>query len=777
MRRSPTRIAVEMRTLDRIPRRSARSPLLIGDLMSAAIASASAFGRSRFPSQRRLRRCAGAIALASAALLGACGGGDDDDDNSQIGLQVHVLSSTSPDWVSGGDALVRVDGNLPAGSTLRLTLNGTDITNSFGNAVVDGHPTGLVTGLANGKNTLVADVMRAGRTDPSATQTITITNYPRSGPMFSGPRETPFFCETQNFTLASGEKLGAALDLDCSIATRVDYVYRTTQATAPAFRPLTTLNALPADVATTTTSDGKSVPYVVRIETGTADRAIYQTAILHDPSRETAPSFASKPAGWNGKLVYTFGGGCTGGWYRQGASTGGVLDDNILKQGYAMASSSLNVFGNNCQDVTAAEAMTFVKERFIETYGPPRYTIGWGCSGGSYQQHQIADNYPGLLDGILPGCSFPEVAFATVYSITDMRLLGNYFQNVVPGQFTETQQAQVAGVVNPKTIYTETVYNGALRIAPDFYCPAILPVGQRYNATTNPTGARCDVYDHAVNVYGRDPATGFARRPIDNVGVQYGLGALNAGNITIDQFLDINEKVGGYDVDAHFVPQRTQADTLATRAAYQTGRLTNGGGGLKDVPIIDYRAYADDQPNGDIHQRYHSFSMRERLIKANGDADNQVMLHEDFRYGYYSSASPLLLRALAEMDKWIAAIQADTATGTTHARIVRNKPASLQEGCMTRDANPTFIAEKQQIASGQCAALYPVKPAPRTVAGESIAADVIKCQLKPVTTADYQVTFSAPQQTRLAQIFPNGVCDWSKPGVEQQGLRGTWLSF
>jgi len=23
------------------------------------------------------------------------------------------------------------------------------------------------------------------------------------------------------------------------------------------------------------------------------------------------------------------------------------------------------------------------KERFIEAYGPPRYTIGWGCSGGS----------------------------------------------------------------------------------------------------------------------------------------------------------------------------------------------------------------------------------------------------------------------------------------------------------------------------------------------------------------------------------------------------------
>jgi hypothetical protein len=728
-----------------------------------------------FSFRRSARPVLGALALGSAALLAACGGGG--DNNGDIGLQLQVLSSTSPDWVSGGDALVRVNGTLPPGSTLRLTLNGTDITNSFGTATVDGHPTGLVTGMTNGSNTLTAEVVRPGGLGLVATQTLTITNYPRSGPLFSGPRETPFLCETQNFTLTGGATLGTALDLDCSIATRVDYVYRTTETTGDAFRVLTDLATLPADVATTTTTDGRTVPYVVRIETGTADRAIYQTSILHDPSHETAPTFANKPAGWNGRLVYTFGGGCTGGWYRQGASTGGVLDDNILKQGYAMASSSLNVFGNNCNDLLTAEAMAVVKERFIETYGPPRYTIGWGCSGGSYQQHQIADNYPGLLDGILPGCSFPEVAFGTVYSITDMRLLGNYFQNTAPGLFSAAQQAEVAGVVNVNTIYTSTVYNGALRIAPDVFCPAILPAEQRYNATTNPTGARCDVYDHAVNVFGRDPATGFARRPIDNVGVQYGLQALNAGVITVDQFLDLNEKVGGYDVDAKFVPQRTVADTLATRAAYQTGRLTNGGGGLRDIPIIDYRAYADDRADGDIHLRYHSFSMRERLIKANGDADNQVMLHEDFRYGYYSSASPLLLRALAEMDQWIAAIQADTGGGTTHEKVVRNKPATLVEGCMTRDADPTFIAEKQEVSSGQCATLYPVEPAPRAVAGGPLAADVIKCQLKPVTTADYTATFSAPQQMRLAQIFPDGVCDWSIAGVEQQGLSGTWLSF
>ena len=29
-----------------------------------------------------------------------------------------------------------------------------------------------------------------------------------------------------------------------------------------------------------------------------------------------------------------------------------------------------------------------------------------------------------------------------------------------------------------------------------------------------------------MNIWGRDPKTGFARRPMDNIGIQYGLTAL-----------------------------------------------------------------------------------------------------------------------------------------------------------------------------------------------------------------------------------------------------------
>ena len=331
--------------------------------------------------------------------------------------------------------------------------------------------------------------------------------------MFSGPHEQPFVCETET------AGLGPPLDADCSIATRVEYQYRTT---GGAFAPWPAgATDYPADLARTTTTQGRTVPYIVRMETGTINRAIYEIALLDDP-------LAHSRRGWNRRLIYNFGGGCTGGWYRQGPSTAGVLDDFMLRSGYALASSSLNVFGNNCKEVTAAETMMMTKEHFIEEFGPVAHTQGLGCSGGSYQQHQIADNYPGLLDGILPGCSFPEVTHATVPFITDAWLLDHYLTTSGAG-WTDEQKRAVTGFANYAT--APNVAAGARRIDPRVFC-AVVPEAQRYDPVTNPGGVRCDLYDHAVNVWGRDPQTGFARRPLDNVGIQYGLKALNSGAIT-----------------------------------------------------------------------------------------------------------------------------------------------------------------------------------------------------------------------------------------------------
>jgi Tannase-like family of unknown function (DUF6351) len=65
----------------------------------------------------------------------------------------------------------------------------------------------------------------------------------------------------------------------------------------------------------------------------------------------------------------------------------------------------------------------------------------------------------------------------------------------------------------------------------------------------------------------------------------------------------------------------------------------------------------------------------------------------------------------------------------------------------------------------------------RTAAGGGLTGDTLKCQLKPLDFAFYPVTFTAAQQTRLEATFPTGVCDWSKPGVDERPPLGAWLDY
>jgi hypothetical protein len=690
------------------------------------------------------------------------------------GLQLRVVSNPRPEFVSGGDVLVGV--TLPAGvqpSAVHLTLNGLDVSSGLRADASGRTVMALVTGLNDGSNALVAT---AGK----ATSKVTVVNHSNAGPVISGPHEQPFVCETDKFTLMSGGVAGKPLDAECSIATRVDYVYKSTAppaatgrgrgAAASIFKPLTDLKNLPSDVAMTTTSLGVQAPFIVRIETGTINRGVYEIAMLFNPAKDAQPDFMTKPSGWNGRLIYTFGGGCAGGWYKQGTGTGGVDDEVMLQQGYAVASNSLNVMGNDCAELMTIESMMMTKEHFIEAYGPPKLTLGFGGSGATYQQHQIGDGYPGLLDGLIVQRSFPDMEFGTVGMISDARLLANYFDKLAATvTFTDEQKRQVAGLGQIATLKTNSLNPG--RITVGEYCS--LPENLRYDAANNPTGARCDVYDHAVNVWGKDPKTGFARRPLDNVGIQYGLGALNSGVISKQQFLDLNAKIGGYDNDGKVVAARTVADPAAIRIAYRMGRMTWGGAGLATTPILDYRAYLDDAEGGNIHLRYHSFSTRERLQKANGYTDNQVMLTDDRRWGD-SLKAPVLRNGLAQMDQWLTKIADDTSKDSKLTKLRRAKPADLVDACWTRDEHPQKIVERQLPTSGKCNELYPANSFPRGVAGSPLAADVIKCQLKPVSASDYKMTFTGDEMARLKQIFPGGVCDWSKPGIDQQPMAGTW---
>ena len=68
-------------------------------------------------------------------------------------------------------------------------------------------------------------------------------------------------------------------------------------------------------MATTTTDQGVTVDYIIRIERGTADRGIHEIAVLYDPTKPWSPM--RRRRGWNGKVFVPFGSGCEY-MYRQG---------------------------------------------------------------------------------------------------------------------------------------------------------------------------------------------------------------------------------------------------------------------------------------------------------------------------------------------------------------------------------------------------------------------------------------------------------------------------
>ncbi|MCB1669851.1 MAG: hypothetical protein KDI29_01935 [Pseudomonadales bacterium] len=694
-------------------------------------------------------------------------------------LSLQAVSTKS--WlVTGGDVLVRVLWSEQQPAALRLELNGEDVTATLRPEPGGTSMTALLTGLRQGDNEVAAWSGNAAR--PSAT--LQLTNYPVTGPIISGPHEQPFYCQTQEFELVTGESLGAPLDSDCSVATRVDTVYysETDQAFKP--YPVDPTAPAPEDLATVVLPDGHEQPFVVRVETGTVNRAIYEIAMLYDPE-EQVPDPWNRSSGWNGKLVYTHGGGCRGGWYQQGNRTGGVLRKGLLEMGYAITSATLNVFGQNCNDLLASETHIMVKERFIEHYGDPIYTIGTGGSGGSYQSHQTADNYPGVFDGIIVSSSFPDVTSATIFTLADARLLNYYFTQVNPEGFTREQQRAVSGFGSWGSI--PNLAQGAARLDPIYSVDTPLEEqggevsiealqSRRYGPTLD-NGVRATVYDHTVNVYGLAENSGRAARPLDNVGVQYGLAALNDGAISVTQFIDLNRAIGGFDRDMNHVPDRHRADAHATRQAFETGRILYGGGGLRETPIIDYRSYTDHREGGDIHMIVHQFSTRQRLIEANGHADNHVM-NVGGLWGF-TEEEPDLGDLFRAMDQWLMAVQANHNDVDKAIKVVNAKPYQLTDNCWDYSGSERENLHEQLSVhnTGRCGELYPVYLTPRHVAGAPLANATVSCRLKPLDRTDYTVEFSDQQLAELDQVFPTGVCDWSRPDAHAASFQGTWLSF
>jgi hypothetical protein len=648
---------------------------------------------------------------------------------------------------------------LPAtasASAVDVDVDGTDVTSAFA-LRPNGRYLGVLTGLSLGSNVVTA-------TAPGVTGArITITNYPIGGPIFSGPQVQPWLCTTES------NGLGAPDDAQCNAGTIYEFFYQPVAGTG--FLPYDPDNP-PADVATTTTDQGRTVPYIIRQETGTHNRGIYTVAVLFDPMQPWEPWAPQQ--GWNGKLHYPFGASC--GTIHSQSDAQSVQNDRALSRGFMVATSSLNVLGNNCNTTTSAESVVMLKEHIIETYGEIRYTTAEGCSGGSIGQHMVANNYPGLLQGIQPNCSFSD-NWSTGLEVIDCHLLLNYFTATSPQLWAVP--AQQSAVTGHASISSCVAWEG-------LFAPVVDPEGgcglaaeEDYNPVSNPTGCRGSVPDFNISIIGRRPpelwdqspeptrsaeyaAGGFARLPYDNVGVQYGLNAVLDGRILAEQFVDLNEKIGTVDVDFNFAPGRRHADT-GSELLYRIGGV-NDGNQLDQVPIIDLRGSS----NFEIHTDYHSRVMRARLVKTNGNADNHVI---------WTSPTPLVPppaeadASFELLDRWLTAIEADATSDPLETKVVRNKPADAVDAC--------FINDQKVTDTAACAAAFPYYASPRIVAGMPMTHDIARCQLRPINRNDYAGVLpplTDAQWARLQAVFPEGVCDYSLPGVGQEASV-PWITF
>ena len=641
--------------------------------------------------------------------------------------KIQVVSNRA-DLISGGDALVQVV--APAGSdagAITVALDGSDVTSAFG-VRADGRYLGLLTGMANGDHVVSATGAGAG------TSTLRISNHPIGGPVIAGPQITPWNC------------FAGATDDQCNRPIEYSYFYKPAGGGGlQAYDP----DNPPSDVSDTTTDQGKTVPFIVREEIGTIDRDQYRIAVLFDPSKPWAPT--DPQDGFNHKLVIFHGASCDTAYEQDDAPD--VINETALGRGFATMSHALDNAGHNCNIATQAESLIMTKEHLIDTYGTVRYTIGSGCSGGSLVQQQLANAYPGLYQGITPACSFTD-AWSSAMQYVDYQTLRRYFENPdrwEPGvTWAPNHISAVEGHPNPvnAVTFTEVIPSSG---DPSRSCPGV-PDDQVYDENTNPHGVRCSFQDYMVNVFGRRAQDGFAGRPADNVGIQYGLKALTSGQITPAQFADLNAKVGSFDIDYHPIETRSAADRPALEYVYKSGAVDQADN-LDKVAIIDLRG----PDPGAFHDVYRTYVMRARLDREHGTHANQILWRGQvplFGDSGYADESILAV------DKWLAVIEKDSRDLPLARKVIEDKPDSIQDRCTDGGGN--------DVPATECDAVVQPYSDPRIEAGMPMADDTIKCELKPLDRESYApMVFTDAEWKKMVDTFPSGVCDYSKPGVDR----------
>jgi hypothetical protein len=555
---------------------------------------------------------------------------------------------------------------------------------------------------------------------------------------------------------------------------------------------------------------------ILRVEQGSINRFIY-TLIMPIKIAEIGDRFAQSQ--WNKKLIYQFNGG-SGIGYRQGRQVPKKIMDRQIQQlldGYAVISSSGNRTSYTYNMLLAEDTARRVKMQFTSLYGEPLYTVGIGGSGGGLAQYLIAQNSKDILDGLIPLYSYPDMITQTTYAL-DCDLLNNYFtfrakdrntwndwgkRQTIEGMNAINGFPQKAGFLQP----VNQLMAGFVPSLPKGNSECINGYFGLSSFINNPQQGfirdffHPDVVKETKWSYWQDLSfllgkeeNGFGLTTWDNEGVQYGLLALKNKLISIDEFLDINQKTGSWkaqhemaeetiltpfgrkkplwlslwgnqnitevkkNADEIAVATRHKGSISAMNAAYRSGQVFIG---KVDVPIIDIRHYLEDEL--DMHHMSASFYSRLRIEQANGHAENHIIWvsHKDFNPAH---------QAFVVMDEWLLRKKGESLLDT-----VKAKPNHLQDSCFT--AEGAIIAQGKGIWNGKwngnlkgdkgvCLKSYPMFSTSRIQSGANWAGDLFKCALIPVEKAIINGTYGdvaiSEYIEQLNAIFPTGVCDYSQ---------------
>jgi hypothetical protein len=485
-----------------------------------------------------------------------------------------------------------------------------------------------------------------------------------------------------------------------------------------------------------------------------------------------------------------------------------------LKKGYALISSSGNNTSYGYNMLLAEDTARRVKAQFVGLFGQPLYTVGIGGSGGALTQYLIGQNSQGILDGLLPLYSYPDMVSVATYAL-DCDLLNNYFS------FRASDRVKWRDWQNRQNIEGLRAINGAKQKAgwlqplnqllrlqqPEFPRGNNECINGYFGLSSiinNPKQGFLKPYFHdsvvaqvkwsywqdMVNIYGHDEY-GFGLSTWDNVGVQYGLKALLEKQISFDEFIELNRKIGSWKPQNRMkaerllrlspqiqpiwlslwgyhnmsevengLAKRQSASLSAINKAYRYGQVFIG---EISLPVIDVRHYLEDELN--MHHISASFATRLRILNAQKHAQNHVVWISD---KHYNPAE----KAYEVMDKWLMAINQLPDDLSYQQKVQQAKPDMAKDACFAADGSiiasgdGVFDGEWNERGNGVCSGFYPIYSNSRIKAGAPWQGSIFKCHTIAIETAikngiygDLNVNAKVDL---LKETFPDGVCDYSQ---------------